>query len=204
MAIVTAPSNPKPQSIIFAPMSSVAVSRSPFSFAQQVQAHSGQFWTMSLVLPPMKREVAAAWQAFMLQLNGPENTFLYGDPLATKLLGAGKLDSPLVKGASQTGSSLITDAWTISTTNIVKAGDMFSLGAGTSTRLHMITANGDSDSSGDCTLSIWPSLRSSPADDSTLTIVEPKGHFRLASNEMRWEMNNESFYGMSLAAEEAL
>ena len=33
----------------------VAISRSPFTFASQVHAYSGQMWSASLTLPPMKR-----------------------------------------------------------------------------------------------------------------------------------------------------
>lgn len=60
----------------------VAVSQSPFTFAQQVVAHPGQRWAASVSLPPMKRVDAENWIAFLLSLKGQVGTFLLGDPNA--------------------------------------------------------------------------------------------------------------------------
>lgn len=58
----------------------VAVSQSPFTFAQQIVAHPGQRWAASISLPPMKRQDAENWIAFLLSLKGQVGTFLLGDP----------------------------------------------------------------------------------------------------------------------------
>lgn len=108
--------------------------------------------------------------------------------------------TPLVNGASQTGTSLITDGWTAAAANRVKEGDIFTLGSGatsiygvkpqtaasggaTSTGVlqqFVCTADGDSDASGNLTLSISPAITpsgssqtvtASPADNAALNFL---------------------------------
>jgi len=58
----------------------VAISQSPFTYQQQVVAHPGQRWAASISLPPMKRQDAEPWVAFLLSLKGQTGNFLLGDP----------------------------------------------------------------------------------------------------------------------------
>lgn len=189
--------------IEFRARSAVGVSESPFTFSQQVYAHQGQIWEADLSLPPMTREAAEQWVAFLLALNGREGTFLLGDTLNTTPRGTGT-GTPLVNGASQTGNTLVTDGWTAGVTGILKAGDWFQLGTGSSSRLHKIVQDATSDGSGNATLEIWPRLRSSPADNAALTLSAPKGLFRLASNVRAWSIGLAQLYGLSFAAVEAI
>jgi hypothetical protein len=61
----------------------VAVSSSPFTYRQQVVQHPGQRWRARVSIPPVRREYAEPWVAFLLALNGPVGTFLLGDPAGT-------------------------------------------------------------------------------------------------------------------------
>lgn len=99
--------------------------------------------------------------------------------------------TPLVNGASQTGSSLITDGWTAAAANRLKAGDVFTIAGvyhvNPQTRSStgvlqqfVVTADAASDGSGNATISISPSITTSgasqtvsgsPADNAALTIV---------------------------------
>lgn len=83
------------------------------------------------------------------------------------LLGAGG-GTPLVNGASQTGSSLVTDGWPASTT-VLKAGDVIRV-AGVNQVLSL-TADAVSNGSGQATLAINPPLYSSasPGDNAVIT-----------------------------------
>jgi hypothetical protein len=100
--------------------------------------------------------------------------------------------TPLVDGASQTGSSLITKGWTNSVSNVLRAGDVITI-AGvyavnpvtklTTGRLQqfVITANANSGlSTGPATLSISPpitvtgttqTVTASPADNAAITVL---------------------------------
>lgn len=99
--------------------------------------------------------------------------------------------TPLVNGATQTGTSLVTDGWTNSITGILKTGDVFTLAGvfsvnpvtGTSTgnlQQFTVTADANSDGSGNSTLTISPGITTSgayktvsasPADNAAITVV---------------------------------
>jgi len=177
----------------------VGITRSPFTGSQQVQKHQGQWWEFEAALAPMARASAEGWIAFLLSLNGQQGTFLLGDPLGSTVRGVGT-GTPLVKGASQTGNSLITDGWTASQTGILKAGDYFQLGSGSSSKLYKVLADANSDGSGDATFDIWPSINTAVADNSALTISSAKGAFRLASNEMGFDLQQAQQYGLAFSA----
>ena len=112
--------------------------------------------------------------------------------------------TPLVKGASQTGNTLLIDGATASQTGYLKAGDYIQLGSGISQRLHMVTADANTDGSGNATLSIEPALRTSPADNLAITVANCKGVFRLNSNETSWNANAISTYGITFGVKEYL
>ena len=181
----------------------VGVSQSPFTAKQQVYKYTGQFWEAEISLPPMKRSDAEYWISFLLKLNGSYGTFLLGDPNGATARGVAT-GTPLVKGASQTGSELITDGWTTSTTGILKAGDYIQLGSGSSAKLHKVLDDVNSDSSGNATLTLWPDLRSAPADNAEIVVSGAKGLFRLSTNQQDWDVNEASIYGMTFPAREAL
>lgn len=181
----------------------VGVSRSPFTGAQQVQKHQGQWWEFQASLPPMTRATAEEWIAFLLSLNGMQGSFLLGDPLGTTARGIAT-GTPLVKGASQTGNSLITDGWTASQTGILKAGDYFQLGSSTSSKLYKVLNDANSDGSGDATFDIWPNINTAVSDDTALTVASAKGLFRLAANEMRWDLQQAQKYGIAFSAIEVI
>jgi hypothetical protein len=110
----------------------------------------------------------------------------------------------LVKGASQTGSELITDGWTTSTTGILKAGDYIQIGGGAAAKLHKVLDDVNSNSSGEATLTLWPDLRSAPSDNAAIVVSGAKGVFRLSTNQSDWDVNEASIYGMTFPAREAL
>ena len=181
----------------------VGISQSPFTAKQQVYKYTGQFWEADISLPPMKRADAEYWISFLLKLNGSYGTFLLGDPNGATARGVAT-GTPLVKGASQTGSDLITDGWTPNTTGILKAGDYIQLGTGSTSLLHKVLDDVNSDGSGNATLTLWPDLRSAPSDNAEIVVSAPKGVFRLTANQQAWDINEATFYGITFGAREAI
>lgn len=181
-----------------------AMNGSPFSFISQVYDWGGAKWVIDFTLPLMKRETVEPWIAFALSLRGMKGTFLAGDPSAQTPRGVGG-GTPLVNGASQTGSALIIDGAPISTTGWLKAGDYFQLGTGVNSRLHKLISDANTNGTGQVTLDFVPDLRSSPADNAAITITSAKGVFRLASNETAWTANSAGrIYNFSFQATEVL
>lgn len=183
-----------------------AMSRSQFTGAQQVIRHQGQWWEADITMPPMSREEAEDFIAFALQLDGRLGTFTMTPPDAATPRGSASVTpgTPLVNGASQTGAELAIDGAPVSATGYLRAGDYIQLGAGQTSRLHKVTVDADTDGSGQVTLDIWPSLRTSPADDETVVVINAAGLFRLAQPDYSWTVDVANFYGMAFTAIEAL
>lgn len=184
-------------------INAVAYSRSPFSFAGQAFAYAGQMWQADVTLPPMLRADAEQWVAWLVSLRGQLGTFLLGDPLGATPRGVAT-GTPLIKGGSQTGGTILIDGATTSVTGWLKAGDYVQIGSGLTARLHKVLVDTNSDASGNVTLELWPHVRTAPADNAAVTVSSAKGLFRLSSNEQAWSINEASIYGISFGAMEAI
>jgi len=172
--------------------------RSPLAGTEQRGELPGAAWVASYTLSPRTRAEIAAVQAFLVALRGQANTFYGYDPAARTPQGTAT-GTPLVKGGSQTGTSLTTDGWTAGVTGIMKAGDYFSVGG----ELKMVTADANSDGSGNATISFEPALRNSPADNAPLTVTNPTCTMRLIDDEQAgWDVDEAGFYDISFSGVE--
>jgi hypothetical protein len=169
----------------------VAVSKSPFTFATQVHAYSGEMWSASVTIPTVRKELAEPWVAFLLSLRGQYGTFLLGDP--NRATPQGTASSASITGS--TGDRSVS----VSMVGTLLAGDYIQLGSGSSARLHKVLV----DKSGSGTLEIWPALRSNYSSSSA-TLTNAKGVFRLASNSTQWGIGSSSAYSIQFDAMEDL
>ncbi len=192
--------------VTFRAVNAVGVSRSPFTFKEQVFAHSGKRFEADITLPTMQAESAEQWVAFLLSLKGQRGTFLLGDPVGATPKGSASTaaGTPVVNGATQTGDTLDIDGCPVSATNYLKAGDYIQLGTGSSSRLYKVLADVDTDGSGQATIDIWPSVITAPSDGATVIVSNAKGVFRLASNATQWSVNELQLYGITFGAVQAV
>jgi len=197
------PSHKKPANITFRAVNTIGMSMSPFTYQQQLFAHAGQRWECDVTLPAMARADAEQWVAFLVSLRGQFGTFTLGDPVGASPRGSAG-GTPLVNGADQTGGTLSIDGCTASQTGWLKSGDYIQLGTAGSATLHKVLADADSNSSGEVDLDIWPYIRTAPADDATVVVINTVGRFRLASNEQNWNINEASIYGLTFGGVEAI
>jgi len=187
-------------------INAVAISRSPFTFGSQVHAYAGQMWQADITLKPMRRADAEQWIAWLISLRGQYGTFLLGDPLGCTPRGLASTlaGTPVVNGAGQTGGSLNITGASRNKTGWLLAGDYIQLGSGSSSTLHKVLQNVNTDGSGNATLDLWPHIRTAPANGSTVVVSNARGLFRLSSNEQSWSVNEASIYGITFGAMEAL
>ena len=169
----------------------VAISQSPFTFQQQIIRHPGQRWTASVSIPPVRRDLAEPWVAFLLAMNGPVGTFLLGDP-------NGKAPQGTATSATITGTARSSTP-TITMTGTLLAGDYIQIGSGDTATLHKVLHNID----GTGAVDIWPALRSD-VTDATVTLTNTVGKFRLSGTQQSFNINDASIYGISFDAVEAL
>jgi hypothetical protein len=193
------PTNTSIQSMTLRAKNTVAMSVSPFTYAQQAVAHSGQIWEADIKLPSMKRKDAEEWVAFLLSLRGMLGTFKLGDSVGATARGA-LGGTPVVNGGSQLGGVLNINGASNSVTNWLKAGDYIQLGTEGTATLHKVLKNASSDGSGNVSLDIWPYIASSPSSGAAVVTSNTYGRFRLASNEQNWDINHAATYGIVFGA----
>ncbi|MBI2235346.1 MAG: hypothetical protein HYU60_00040 [Magnetospirillum sp.] len=179
----------------------VAVSESPFTLSQQVQAYPGQRWGAEVVLRPLSIAESKTWRAFLFKLNGRLGTFLMGDPDGMAPRGT-PTGTPVVDGAGQNGQQLATRGWTAGAAGVLLAGDMIQLGSGASSRLHQVLNDVSADGAGKATIDIWPRLRESPDDNAPVVTSNAMGVWRMVGNEAGWESDHA--VSISFQAMEAL
>lgn len=161
--------------IKWSPESAVERQPSPFSYIAKKYVWSGQRRTVNVDVPPMGMIAAKPWFAFGMKLNGLEGTFWLRCSLTKAMAGAAQ-GIGLVNGGSQTGQDLVTDGWLANISGLFKEGDWIQVG----NRLHNIIADVDSNASGQATLSLWPKIRTAPADNLELPYgPDAKGLFEL-------------------------
>jgi len=165
-----------PSSSTFELVTNTRTYRSPLTNAVQTVGRKGSLWRATLQFNNLTGADRAAMQAFVTKLNGQEHRFnLHDHSFTRRGTGGGTLR---VNGANQSGASLVCDGATASVTNYLREGDYVSFG----NELHLITADSNSDGSGNVTLSIAPPIRKSPADDTAIDYTSPvSGVFMLAS-----------------------
>lgn len=159
---ITLPTSPAPR--VYAPrlVDARGELRSAFGGGIQRISRLGAKNAFRCVLPAMSHAQALQWQG----LWHPTETCILEIPQPGITLTAP--GTPLVKGASQAGSSLITDGWTAGFT--VPKGLLFSVSVASLLYTYEVQAAVTANGSGEATLSIQPLLRASPADNAALNI----------------------------------
>lgn len=162
--------------------SSTAISTSPFTYDQQVYEHQGVRWEAEVTLPPLTRSEAKEVEAFFASLRGQSGTFTMGNPLhnetATGVITSGSRNSTTV--TATVGGATV--------------GDYFEVNG----NLYIITAIGST------TIDIMPPLRTAISTTTSLDFTFPKGTWRLASNDIDWNINRAGLYGFTFACVEAI
>jgi len=174
-----------------------AMSLSPFTYKQQIHQYSGQMWEADIDLPPMNRDDAEAWVAFLLRLQGRVGSFLLGDPAAKTPRGTARSGDLTFNG--NFNGTVYAD---IPLGDTLKAGDYIQIGSSATASLHKVLADFTGTGSNE-ELEIWPKPRAAKTSVA-MTFLDAKGNFRLNTNEVSWSVNNASFYGISFGAMEVL
>lgn len=165
-------------------ISNAKISTAPITGALQRAARGGQRWHFQMMLNNLQGNDRALMQSFIAKLDGPVNDFTVYDHSYTRQGAVG--GTPLVKLASQTGSSLNIDGCSLSITDWLKEGDQFSYDNGSFLELKIMTAPANTDGAGETTLNFKPPIRISPANNAAIVTTNPTGQFIQVSNENGW------------------
>jgi hypothetical protein len=185
VALVTLPTSPDLRSVEFDFHESVSVVKSIFTGQAQTQRWPGaDYLSGTATLPPLTQDQADVWISALMQCQGMANAFMLGDPTKKSPKGTGS-GSPAVDGSISMvvgTNTLYTKGWAASSNGVLLAGDYFQVGY----RLYRVLDTVNSNSSGKAGINIFPSLREIPIDGTVLNLINPKGIFRLASNQNKW------------------
>ena len=177
--------------------------RSQFTLKSQVQVFSGQAWQLNVRLPRLTQTQANVWWSWLVCLRGAYGTFLAGNLTHCEPAGAVG-GTPLVMGADQTGEELFIDGCSASITDWLKAGDFIQLGSGSGATLHMVKEDVDTNGAGEATLSLWPFIRTAPADNSAIVTSDPVGVFSLMEGSVTRQRGRDGKYDISFSAMEVV
>jgi len=287
--LITMPTTPNFVTSNFTLVRTVGTTVSPFTGKTKTQEFDGVYWTAEVSLPPMRRDVALNWQSFLLDLNGPVNTFKFTDPDALSNLGTYTTahltseirtnntsvtlsfasNGTLTAGASTFANTKVGDfivvtgavneenngthkvttvtsntvvvtdadfttesstasckvrtnvkgatglslrASTTGANGTIKKGDYLSVqsaasSSGIPAQLVMVVedATATSDAGNDFySVKTEPKLRSDLASGHYVVFTNPKGNFRLISNEVSWSADKISNYGISFSCTEVI
>jgi len=185
-----------PEEFEFSLVANTQVFSSPLSKAVQTIEMPGARWRLSFVLRYLEVADAARVRAFFAQLGGRAGRF-YMHNLACPEVRGTAAGMPLVKGAGQSGRSLLIDGITHGTTLL--AGDLF----GVNGELKVVVADAVANAGHEMAVTFAPPLRASPPDNAPITLERPAATFMLDDDAMRVVTRAPVFSEISIAATEA-
>ena len=145
---------------------------------RQLRSSQPQRYEATVKYPVAVRSEFGPVDAFLSYIRNTVAPFYLALPI-TEGQGSG-LGMPLVKGASQTGNTLITDGWDVDELGLMLSGDHFTITG--SDKVYQTAQDVDSDSSGDSTFLITPQLQFVPADDAAIVITNVEMKVDLMDN----------------------
>lgn len=177
MPIYSFPLTRDPSECSFKPVYNNRMFRSPYSRSAKTLELPGMVWYVQASWNKITEAEVAALESWFGKIKGMGGRFNYGPPHRRIARGAAKtlgIYSPKVNGANQTGSSLVTDGWPPSTSNLLLEGDYIAFDNSIGNReLKIIIANASSDGSGNMTLSLGEPIRRSPLDNADVITSSP-------------------------------
>lgn len=166
MATITYPSTPRPQSMSWRLVMPSQTNVSDWTGRRQTISSGRGWWESQVTFPPIVGTTNVnAWRAFIAKSRGKANDFQVPvDPTAQSASTA----TPMVNGAGQTGRTLNTDGWPLSTT-VLQAGQYVTI----NNQLLQLTENITSNGSGVATLTFEPPVRVAPSDNAAIEFKNP-------------------------------
>lgn len=167
MATITYPSTPKPQGMAWRLLMPAQTNVSDWTGRRQTLASGRGWWECQITFPPIVTTASInPWRSFIAKARGAANDFRVPVDPATPQ--SSSTATPLVNGAGQTGRTLNTDGWPLSTT-ILQAGQYVTI----NNQLLQLTENVTSNGSGVAVLTFEPPVRVSPADNAAIEYKNP-------------------------------
>lgn len=168
---------------------SAAITESSTSMVQQVQDFGNARWEAEITIRPLDFDEARVFQAFIASLRGVGKTFTFGDPQQTYTSNVPVCTT--TQGAGYSYLSIVN-----SSNHVLKAGSHIGLG----NRMHLLLEDALANATTTC--EITPPTRESHGG--SIDVTHPTTFWRLASNDVEWNIGRESLHSFTFACVEAI
>lgn len=168
--------------------------------ASQTAELPGARWSVSMTFSNRTGRSARQLQGFVAGLKGRAGRF-YVTPSDWEPLGSPSGTGAVATDALAGASSIDTDGWDTSITDLFVAGDYFEVNG----ELKKVTADVDSDGSGLATINFAPPLRFPVTDGMQIRYTEPRCVMMLENDDQAsWNTTAPTIYALTINGIEAL
>jgi hypothetical protein len=171
---------------------------------RSVKQFSAQYFSFSVQMPPMNQTDFMPFYAFLTKQKGSFSTFTFEYPLDN--LGAGKGETDILvneaSGKALGSTSIDLDGFANSTTGVLKAGDFIKFA--NDTKIYMVTADADSNASGETTINIEPPLQDAVVNNEAVTVNKPSFKVALMQDDLLYNTDASGFFTISFDVREVL
>ncbi len=169
------------------------------SLRRVVSSRGGQRWQFTLIYPPLERDEIIELWTFLNVQSGKLGAFYFifpNHPARGTMWGV-----PVIAGADQAGSSVVTTGWPVSSSGVLRTGDFIRFEGRYKT--YQVTEDVDSDAAGNADIPIFPPLHETPVDGSAV-IADARFRCSLASDLSELSISQALTYGLEISMIEVL
>ncbi len=195
MTVFSFPAEPCPIDRKFRWVTNRVIHKSPITGKVQTVDRNGGRWEVDVQLPPLTTAQIRAWFAALIRAQ--DDPVYFSPPFSSTMLSGGNPGAPLVNGAGQVGTTLVTDAW--SAGYVIQDGDFISFNNGSFDELHLIKAGTGlaADGLGNATLTLHPAIQNSPPDNAVIRVASPRGQFKVIEDSVQFDARIAALHGIS-------
>lgn len=167
--------------------------------ATQTQELPGARWSVSMTFGNRSGASARRLRSFVRSLRGRAGRF-YVTPADAEPLGNPSGTGVVSVTGSAGATQLSTNGWDLNVTNLFRAGDYFEVNG----EFKEMTADIDSDGSGNATLIFTPPLRKEATSSLQIRYTNPRCVMMLSADDARVQTTSPVIYSLTIEGMEAL
>ncbi len=171
---------------------------------RSVKQFAAQYFSFSVQLPPMNQSDFMPFYAFLTKQKGSFGSFTFEYPLDNQGADKGQTDILVnaLSGLSIGSSTIAMDGFTASTTGVLKAGDFIKFA--NDTKIYMVTADANSNASGEADILIEPPLQDALVNNEAVTVNKPSFKVALMQDDVMYSTDASGFFTLSFDVREVL
>lgn len=155
-------------------------------------------WRLRITFNPLTPDEHAPLEAFLVDQDGSNESFTVIPQ--GKATPRGSWGGGIQYVSNSNDTSMVMSGFSLSDSDAVKAGDLFTVAG--STKVYMVTADAESDGSGNATVSFKPRLVETPGASAAITHTNVAFTVFLSKSSLSFERSGFFYSGMTIELEE--